>query len=340
MKHQLTLLVLGEVSRAVRGEIFQRQPLKSAPHYFEISVPNQVVISEEKVFADGAEAIMQLKGYPPDILVLQTTVEVPDIFDQKKVSELEDHILEESYKILKERGGRKEASETYSIFCVTGYSGDPDQFAKHADAIAALLKSEKARLDPEEVAYTMAAQIKYGNNDAAVLDWDGAFLFDPEGDIEASIELLTLANLQLLRYRILDRHLDDRLEQMKHLVKTPPKRFSLRRDKGVEDGLRGIIKSRMESIQQFQAIERDIKLIGDWYFARLYDMASKKLKLNEWRNSIREKLDSIEGIYNMVAENLTISTKDRAEWIQIIAFFILQIGWLVLIVLEFFYFTK
>jgi hypothetical protein len=35
-----------------------------------------------------------------------------------------------------------------------------------------------------------------------------------------------------------------------------------------------------------------------------------------------------------VLENFTVSAKHRVEWIQIIAFFFLQIGWFVLIVLE------
>lgn len=340
MKHQLTILVLGEVSRAVRGNIFQRQQLQSAPHYFEISVPNQVIVGEETIFVGGHETTMYLKGYSPDILVIETTIDVQNIFDQEKILMLEDQILEKSYEILGKHGGRKEASETYSVFSVVGYSGDPDQFFKHSEVIASLLKSEKIKLDPEEVSYTMAAQIKYADNDAAIIDWDGAFLFDATGDTGATIELLTLANLQLLRYRILDRQLDERLEDMARLVKMPQKKFSFRTDKEMEENLRGILKSRLTSIRGFQSIEREIKLIGDWYFARVYDFASKKFKINEWRTSIKEKLESIEGIYNMVVENFTISGKDRAEWIQIIAFFFLQIGWLILIVLEFFYFTK
>ena len=340
MKHQLTILVLGEVSRAVRGNIFQRQQLKSAPHYFEMSVPNQVIVGEETIFVGGHEATMHLKGYPPDILIVETTVDVPNIFDQEKMLVLEDQILEKSHEALGKHGGRKEASETYSVFTVAGYSGDPDQFFKHSEIIASLLKSEKIKLDPEEVSYTMASQIKYARNDAAIIDWDGAFLFDAEGDVGATIELLALANLQLLRYRILDRQLDERLEEMAHLVKMPQKKFMLRADKEVEENLRGILKSRLSSIRGFRSIEREIKLIGDWYFARIYDLASKKFKINDWRNSIKEKLESIESIYNMVVENFTISTKDRAEFIQIVAFFVLQIGWFVLIILEFIYYTK
>jgi len=61
--------------------------------------------------------------------------------------------------------------------------------------------------------------------------------------------------------------------------------------------------------------------------------------MEKGRQAIRNKLDSLEDIYSLVAENFAVSAKDRAETIQIIAFFILQVGWFLLIILEFWYFT-
>jgi len=87
-------------------------------------------------------------------------------------------------------------------------------------------------------------------------------------------------------------------------------------------------------------LDRDIKLIGDWYSARLFDLTAKKLKTDEWRNSIKDKLESLESIYSVISENFSISSREIAEWVQIVGFFILQIGWLALIIIEFLYFTR
>ena len=57
--------------------------------------------------------------------------------------------------------------------------------------------------------------------------------------------------------------------------------------------------------------------------------------MEKGRQAIRNKLDSLEDIYSLVAENFAVSAKDRAETIQIIAVFILQFGWFLLIILEF-----
>ena len=80
--------------------------------------------------------------------------------------------------------------------------------------MAALLKSERLPLDPEEVDYTLSVRFKYARHDLVVVDWDGALVFDPEGDVAWAMELLELGNLQLLRYRLLDRELDGRLRRV------------------------------------------------------------------------------------------------------------------------------
>jgi hypothetical protein len=187
-------------------------------------------------------------------------------------------------------------------------------------------------LDPKEIEYTLATQIKYAKHDLAIIDWDGAFLFDTEGDFGLAVELLTLANLQLLRHRILDRKLDERLENMADLIKEPGRNNLFRGKKLIEE-VRNSIKNRITSILAFQSLERDIKLIGDWYSARFYDLASKKFKISEWRSSIKEKLDSIEDMQSTFIENFTVSKKDRVEWLAII-------GWLTLVILEFILLTK
>ena len=223
---------------------------------------------------------------------------------------------------------------------MAGYEGTPQQFFDHAAFIASLLKSERQELDPKEVQYTLQAQIQYAKNDLAIIDWDGAFLFDPEGDIESEVELLTLANLQLLRHRILDRQLDVRLARMSEMVHQPVHGKLVFRSKEITQDLVEIIRHRMSSISELQRLERDIKLIGDWYSARLYALATTKFKLEEWRQSILSKLDFLEDMYSIVVENFSVSRKQQAEWAQIILFFVLQVGWFLLIILEFLYFTR
>jgi hypothetical protein len=392
----MRVFILGEMREGVRGEGFATPPAKSAPAYYQMSVPQQVVVGtetavvsgqwlvvseqqkettpspypppsrgrgdgreaaesrrtgeqakvdkttatkEEETTTAGREVTFELRGYAPDILLVRGTVEVEDLF-QHATFDLEAQMLGAARKILERRGGNAAFSEEYTAFVVAGYEGPPEQFLKHSSIMASLLKSERLELDPREVEYTLQSQIKYEMNDLTIIDWDGAFLFDPEGDVEEDLNLLILANLQLLRHRILDRQLDERLARMAELVGGPGAGRLMFRSKELAQDLMDIVQARMQSITELQRLEREIKLIGDWYSARYYDLATAKFKISDWRRGIQSKLESIEDIYTVVVENFSVSAKHRAEWIQIILFFVLQIGWFVLIVLEFIYFTR
>jgi hypothetical protein len=334
IKQQLITLVLGKVSRELAGEVFNPAIIKSSPVYYKTAVPKQVIVGQENFTIGGKEVTFHLRGYQPDVLLIQTTIEVENIFHKEGIFALERQSYEHSYRILKEYGGDTLFSEEYSVFAVANYQGDPEQFLKHRDVIVSLLKSEILDLDPQEVQYTLGSKIKYGNNDLSIIDWDGAFLFDPAGDIEEDLELLTLANLQLLRHRILDHQLDGRLARMAELVHNIPISGLRLRGKELAQKMKETMEIRMVSISELQRLERDIKLIGDWYSARFYELAAAKFKIEEWRKTIRSKLESLEDTYSLVIGNFTVSVKHRAEWAQIIAFFILQIGWAFLLIIE------
>lgn len=340
IKQQLITLLLGKVTKELAGEVFVPTIIKSSPVYYKTAVPRQVIVGQENYTIADQNVTFHLRGYQPDVLLIKTTIDVENIFNKEGVSALEKQSYEHSYHILKEHGGNLLFSEEYSVFVVTNYQQDPDQFLKHRNVIVSLLKSEILNLDPQEVQYTLSSRIKYGNNDLAIIDWDGAFLFDPTGDIEEELELLTLANLQLLRHRILDYQLDGRLTRMAELVHNLPVGTRYLRDKEMAQRLKETVEIRMVSISELQRLERDIKLIGDWYSARFYELATTKFKIDEWRKTIRSKLESLEDTYTLVVENFTVSTKSRAEWAQIIAFFILQIGWFFLLIIESLHFLR
>ena len=230
---------------------------------------------------------------------------------------------------------------------VAGYNGDPEKFLTRKQEITAFLKSERLPLDEHEIEYTLSKQIKYGKDDLVIVDWDGAFVFDAKGEIDDVIDLLQTANLQLLRFRALDRLLDDRLHKVTRFANltTPTTtahflKNTLKNNREMVRAFQEVISARTQAISDYEAIDRDIKLIGDWYSARLYELVSKKFKLDEWKKGVQEKLESLEDIYTIIAENFSASRIQFLELIQILLFFILQIGWFALIILEFFYFTR
>ena len=333
MEHKIISLVLAESQKAKKGETVELKSVQSAPQYYVSSIPHQSVIGQEKMKINGREMTFAVKSYPPDVLLVEAIATVNDVFSDAAFKLRED-LIAGCHKIIKKHGGKADIAEEYSIAAVSGYSGEPEQFFAKAPLIASFLKSEKLTLDKKEIEYTLSAQIKYAQNDMVIIDWDGAFVFEPEGQINSIIELLEAANLQLLRYRVLDFDLDKRLQRALRLTQKPTAKTLIPLNRELAQSFREIIKIRAESIAEFDALEREIKLIGDWYSARLYDLISKKFHLDGWRNSIKNKQESLEDVYSIIAENFSVSRGKFLEFIQMILWFVLLAGWFVLLAFD------
>ena len=216
---KIVAFVLSESPKLKKGEKLEVNISESVPHYFGSSVPRQALIGREDRKVGGQKIAFQIKAYLPDMMIVQAEAEEESLFTDAAF-ELRASLINECHKIIKSRGGQFELSEEYSVAIVSDYKGDPEQFLGESHRIAQFLKSETLPLDEDEVRHTIDFQIKYAKDDLVIVDWDGAFIFDPYGEYHSILELLQLANLQLLRYRILDKELDFRLAKINKVLQT------------------------------------------------------------------------------------------------------------------------
>ncbi len=292
---------------------------RSAPSYPDV-LPRQEVIRVETRECAGVEVEFVVKAFPPRTVVVeashdQANVLAPDLLDFKR------DLITRCRSVLQEFGCDREYDEEYSVYCISGYHGDPEVFvALYGAQMAALLKTERNPLDEDEVQATLSACIKYGKDDLTIVDWDGAFIFDTAGDFRSNIELFEIANLQLLRSRLLDHELDERLRRALRLVQVP-RRFHIIKAGEVRRALREIIELRTQSL--LESVERSIGLIGDWYSARLYALIARKFHLDEWKANITHKLDALEDVYTMASETFSISYRARLEVLLLAGWFVL-----------------
>jgi hypothetical protein len=329
---RLVVFLIGRTGMNLEtSEVVESKTQKSAPSYLDV-IPKQKVIKLEKRVADGAEVGFLVKAYLPDSVVVEASLEIEDLLCEATL-DFKRRLIAECRKILEEFDCNKEFDEEYSVYCISGYTGDPEVYLSlYGEKIAAFLKNERVPLDEEEVHATLATSLKYSKDDITIVDWDGAFLFDSAGDFQSNIELFEIANLQLLKSRILDDGLDKRLEKTLRLIKAP-KGFPLIRSREVRNVLREVVEIRTQSILESESVEHNIKLIGDWYSARLYSLIAKKFHLDSWSTDIKEKLDTLEDVYTMAAENFSVSFGATLE-------FVILAGWFVLLLLyvgEFFW---
>jgi hypothetical protein len=332
---KLVVFLFGETDMNLEtSNVVEIKPVKSAPSYPDV-IPKQKIIKIEKRHTDGVAVDFLVKAYLPDVVVVEASLDMKNILSDATL-DLKRSLIIECRKILGEFGCDPQFDEEYSVYCISGYSGDPEVYLSlYGDKIAAFLKNERIPLDEEEVHATLSSYLKYGKDDITIVDWDGAFIFDSSGDFDSNIELFEIANLQLLKSRILDDDLDERLEKTLRLMGVS-KRLPIIRSGEVRRVVKEIIEIRTQSILESEAVERNIKLIGDWYSAKLYSLISKKFHLDNWKAEIKEKLDTLEDVYTMATENFSVSYRATLEFIILGGWFIL----LLLYVAEFMFTLK
>ena len=243
----LVVFMIGQTCMNLEAtEVVEVKAIRSAPSYPDV-IPKQKIIRQEVRTVSGREVGFLVKAYLPDVLVVEASVEVDNVLDDS-TSVLKRRFVTECRTILGEFTCNKDFDEEYSVHCISGYQGDPEVYLSlYGDRIVGFLKNESEPLDEEEVSATLASHLKYGKDDITIVDWDGAFIFDAAGDFKGNIELFEIANLQLLRSRILADDLDRRLEKTLNLLKTP-KAMPLIRSRDIRKVLKEIIEIRAQSI--------------------------------------------------------------------------------------------
>ena len=198
-----------------------------------------------------------VKAYLPDIVIVEATVQLENLLSVLFFSLFFVFLLV-CWFFLVCFVCLPNFDEEYNIYCVSSYQGDPELYLTlHGERIAHILKNERIQLDEAEIQNTLQGGLKYAKDDLTLVDWDGAFMFDPNGDFESNIELFEIANVQLLKSRILDDQLDDRLKQTIVLLKQTQR--TLFRSKEIRASLKEIIQIRTQSILESDAIDHNNK---------------------------------------------------------------------------------
>lgn len=303
--------------------------IRSFPTYAS-HLPEYKVVKTATLKIEGLTVTVTLKAVPPENYLVEASTVHSDIFS-RGVLALKDKMVKAAETLLLQQPVEPDFKEEFTFYCVSGYNGDPKQFFSMGQHIVPLLKSENVELSQVEIDKTLhESSLQYAKDDLTIIDWDGAFIFDIHRDWQDTIDVLEVANVNLLRLRRLDQLLDQRLDVMAGILQRVPKISG----REVRSMLTELMRLRTQSVAEFEHAERDIQLIGDWYAGRLYAVASKKLHLDRWRQSIRQVLESLEDMSSVAGDQFSISTERRAEQIQQILWYVQLIGWFALLFFE------
>lgn len=191
-----------------------------------------------------------------------------------------------------------------------------DLIDQHAGAIASMLRGETAPLSEEEIEEIMANRVSYGKTDVSFVDWDSAIVFNPDADDICMV--LEQTNVALLEFSYLNQKINQALDQFYDYLQPGHRRFPKFFFKSLYPQLQAIGQFQLDTEIIFESVTNSLKLFGDVFLARLYDLSSRQLGLVDWQDSIQRKIQTVESLYSKLAQEESNRKLEILEWIIII----------------------
>lgn len=228
------------------------------------------------------------------------------------------------------RPSREHLEEDY-LFAVVHHFQQPmsgEDVRQRAD-LAALLSGERRPLSPQETAELTAQSFSYFADDLVVLTWDRAFLYEPHRDPDV-IDIIEIANAQLLEMRYYDELLNDELSTMYGLVEGARGGLSLlasRRAARLARRLHGLVAELTELTEK---VENSLQVTEDVYLARVYGAAMDLFRVPRLSAAVGRKLSIIRDTYTALYDE---ASSRRAELLEL-AIVLLIVFEIVLVLFE------
>ena len=207
-------------------------------------------------------------------------------------------------------------SEDYLILAVHELETPLDAealLAARGGQLAQMLRGETQPLSPQEQDEVLKNRLSYLSNDLVVPTWNAAFVYDSEAGAAAAMELFEFTNSQLLEFRYYDALLDAELGRIYPELQETSWWHNIFGGGAVRAANQ--VHSLFIDINEItDRTDNALKIVGDIYAARVLALASARLGLARWRESVEEKLETLDDIYRFAVEQVSIS---RGQFLEI-----------------------
>jgi hypothetical protein len=319
VSEEIRLDVLRQIFGARTAEASFKHP---APGYVQYQRPPVVEPIEPLVLDSGERLDGQIKYY--DYGVLSVVFELPFSGDWETLVRLSSRWVWDTdftslaSKIVKKKLERAAPAlikpydnwlhEDYFIFHVSEIATKPsanELLSRHGDHVAQIVRGETARLSDGERQEILQGRISYYPNDLAVVGWNAAFLYDNNAGAETAIQLLEYANSQLLEFRHYDELLTRELEGVYDFLETGgTSLWSRWRTARAATKLHTVLLDVSELTEH---ADNAIKFLSDMFSARLYKLAALKIGVPDYKDLVKQKLDTAEELYRFMVDQFNQS---------------------------------
>lgn len=323
----LFLLMFPATTQNKKGWAVPESKPKDAPYFYDLDIEvNLIEAWREEI--DSIAIQFSSKLFDSKVISVECRYQLPTELSEQNVAK-KNLIQTEIKKLLHERYKLDDEviEEEYSIVLLPEANKPFAEFVKKNDRmIAQFIRTYHKPLDQSEIDNTLISKIHYSESELTIIDWEGSFILSSGHTIEEDIELFTIGNYQILRYRMLDAQIDKSLAKLRQTLNQTGFKF-INNDQA---NLTQVVKTQLSLLLDFENTSQSILLIGDWYSSQIYRTIVEEFYIDEWQEVVKNKLSSLSSIDETIRQNLTMSWSRFLDLVQIVGWLILLIGYFVL----------
>lgn len=193
-------------------------------------------------------------------------------------------------------------AETYTVLFLTELAdGRTAKDLLAWESLAKLLIGEPRdkKLSKMESNDVLKHAHSYFEDDLVVIDWNSAVVLEPSGS-RAIPEILEFATSQLLELRyydgVFDRELARIYDDLEEVRRGP---LRLLRNPYARLG-KAVLRRLVELTEFTERVDNALKVIGDFYLARVHHSAVRRFRIPAWQASINEKQALVAQAYGFI----------------------------------------
>lgn len=157
------------------------------------------------------------------------------------------------------------------------------------DIFRLILSENNENLSEQTKKTISESTFQYSNDDLAVIDWNSALIIEPSGSLDI-VDVIEFSLCQLLEMR----HYDDLLDgQLNYLYSALEKKKSHLFQDYYTKLSKEAAKIYLDISDTIESVENSMKVVGDFYLAKVFRAASQRFRFKDWQESVNQKLENL-----------------------------------------------
>lgn len=186
------------------------------------------------------------------------------------------------------------------------------------DVFRLILSENNETLSDQIKKTILDSTFQYSRDDLAVIDWNSALVVEPSGSLDIA-DVIEFALCQLLEMRYYDDILDERLTYLYSALEK--KRFSIFQDHYTRLS-KEAAKIYLDISDTVESVENSMKVVGDFYLAKIFRAASTRFRSGDWLDSVNQKLENLAQISRLFVSE---ANEKKSQLLELIIIFLIAI---------------